>query len=116
MYPLSIRSVCVIAAVLVAGAASPALSQTAPPQTATPATTSGATSDAKARCKQLITYFDRYGASRGEHSDGARNMTRIAAGIDCDDGHAEEGLHAMENLLARKKFSVPPTTGLAHSP
>ena len=37
------------------------------------------TGDLKARCDQLISYFDRYGASRGENSDGARNHTRIGA-------------------------------------
>ena len=39
-------------------------------------------SDPKARCDQLTSYFDRYGVGRGEDSDGARNHTRIAAGID----------------------------------
>jgi hypothetical protein len=112
MYPLSIRSICVIAAVLMAGSASPASSQTAPAQTATPQVTP----DAKARCKQLIDYFDRFGSSRGEDHDGARNMTRMGAGIDCNNGHAEEGVHAMEDLLARKHYPVPPATGLAHSP
>ena len=60
--------------------------------------------DLKARCDQLTSYFDRYGAGRGENSDGARNHTRIAAGIDCSKGCYAEGVAAMEALLKRKGF------------
>jgi len=63
--------------------------------------------DLKARCDQLIAYFDRYGSGRGEHSDGARNMTRRSARIDCDRGQYEEGIKAMEDLLRRKKLAAP---------
>ena len=63
--------------------------------------------DLKARCDQLIAYFDRYGSGRGEHSDGARNMTRLSARIDCDRGQYEAGIKAMEDLLRRKKLAVP---------
>ncbi|ODT21294.1 MAG: hypothetical protein ABS35_17695 [Kaistia sp. SCN 65-12] len=63
--------------------------------------------DLKARCDQLIAYFDRYGSGRGEHSDGARNMTRLSARIDCDRGQYEQGIRAMEDLLRRKKLTVP---------
>ncbi|WP_020698335.1 hypothetical protein [Reyranella massiliensis] len=63
--------------------------------------------DLKTRCDQLIAYFDRYGSGRGEHSDGARNMTRLSARIDCDRGQYEEGIKAMEDLLRRKKLAVP---------
>ena len=73
--------------------------------------------DLKARCDQLISMYDRYGASRSENSDGARNHTRIGAGIDCANGHAAEGVAAMEDLLKRKKFDAPPpTSGVAQSP
>ena len=72
--------------------------------------------DLKARCEQLISMYDRYGASRSENSDGSRNHTRIAAGIDCQNGHAAEGVAAMEDLLRRKKFDVPPPpTGVAQA-
>jgi hypothetical protein len=50
--------------------------------------------------------YDRYGASRSENSDGARNHTRIGAGIDCANGHAAEGVAAMEELLKDKKFDA----------
>ena len=73
--------------------------------------------DLKARCDQLISMYDRYGASRSENSDGARNHTRIGAGIDCANGHAAEGVAAMEELLKDKKFEAPPPpTGVAQTP
>ena len=73
--------------------------------------------DLKKRCDQLISMYDRYGASRGENSDGARNHTRIGAGVDCANGHAAEGVAAMEDLLKRKKFDPPPpAAGVAQSP
>src|SRR3954447_20822179 len=79
--------------------------------------TSPSNADLKARCDQLISMYDRYGASRSENSDGARNHTRIGAGIDCTNGHAAEGVAAMEELLKGKKFDAPPpTTGIAQTP
>jgi hypothetical protein len=73
--------------------------------------------DLKARCDQLISYYDRYGASRSENSDGARNPTRMGAGIDCERGRYNEGIAAMEALLRNKNFDVPPApTGVAQTP
>ena len=73
--------------------------------------------DLKARCDQLISMYDRYGASRSENSDGARNHTRIGAGVDCANGHAAEGVAAMEELLKDKKLDAPPpSSGVAQSP
>jgi hypothetical protein len=63
--------------------------------------------DLKARCDQLIAYFDYYGVSRSENSDGRRNHTRIGAEIDCDRGNYEAGIKAMEGLLTAKNFTVP---------
>lgn len=88
-------SIRAIAAVLTAGVVLPALAQTT---TQTP----------EERCSQLINYFDRYGSGRSENSDGARNHTRIGAAIDCERGRYAEGIKAMEDLLRRKKFTVPP--------
>jgi hypothetical protein len=91
--------------VLVAGAAlsGPAFAQSQP--------------DLKARCSQLISYYDWYGASRSENSDGARNATRMGASIDCDHGRYAEGIAAMEALLRSKNFDVPPApTGIAQTP
>lgn len=60
------------------------------------------------RCDQLIEYFDYYGQSRGEGvTDGARNMTRIGARIDCDKGDYATGIAIMENLLREKRMGIP---------
>lgn len=107
MHTRSLHSILLLIAMLLAGMAASASSQTVSSQT---------NSESKARCKQLIEYFDRYGAARSEHSDGARNMTRIAASIDCGSGRSAEGVDVMEDLLAQKKFVVPPATGLAQAP
>jgi hypothetical protein len=71
--------------------------------------------DLKARCAQLVNFFDYYGVSRGEHSDGARNWTRIRAGMECDRGNYEGGIEDMEALMRRKAFIVPPAE-LASTP
>jgi hypothetical protein len=70
--------------------------------------TAAQASDLEARCDQLIAYYDRYGSSRGEQSDGARNMTRISATIDCERGQYQQGIATMDDLLQRKKFTIPP--------
>jgi len=78
---------------------------------------SSQTQTLKARCDQLISYYDRYGVGRSENSDGIRNHTRIGAAIDCQRGEYGKGISAMEALLKRKGFDVPPaTTGLAQTP
>ena len=65
-------------------------------------------SPSKARCDQLIKYFDYYGQSRGEGvTDGARNMTRIGARSDCDKGDYAAGIAVMENLLREKRMGIP---------
>ena len=76
------------------------------------------TPDLKARCDQLINYFDRYaGTGRSENSDGVRNHTRIGAAIDCQNGQYDKGISEMEALLKNKGFDVPAdTTGLAQAP
>ena len=62
----------------------------------------------EARCEQLLDYFDYYGQSRGEGvSDGARNMSRIGAGIDCDRGDYQEGIEILETLLRDKRMGIP---------
>src|ERR1044071_6198141 len=87
------RATFAFAMLLTAGMANPAAAQTP--------------SDPKARCEQLISYYDRYGVGRSENSDGARNHTRIGAGIDCQQGQYEKGIAAMEALLKRKGFAAP---------
>lgn len=88
-----------------AGVATPAAAQTAPQTTA----------QLKARCSQLIAYYDYYGVSRSNNSDGRRNHTRIGAEIDCTRGFYAEGISTMEKLLRRKKFTSP-DLGLPNEP
>jgi hypothetical protein len=89
-----IRWAGVIAVVLAANMASLALAQT--------------TVDPKARCAQLVAFYDRYGVGRSTNSDGRRNHTRIAADLDCQRGDYQKGIAVMEGLLRRKAFTVPP--------
>ena len=62
----------------------------------------------KARCSQLIAYFDRWGVTRSAHSDGRRNLTRLGAEVDCRNGRFAEGIATMEKLMRDKNFTVPP--------
>ena len=98
----------------VTGCATPVTTQTAAPptnqSTNQPSGEPGdqTTAQLKARCQQLIAYFDRFGAGRSNNSDGRRNHTRISAEIDCSKGLYAEGIAEMEALLRRKKFTPPP--------
>lgn len=64
-------------------------------------------SDPKARCAQLLAYWDRYGVRRSE-GGGGPGMARLGAGIDCDKGRYDSGIKAMEELLRRNGYTVPP--------
>jgi hypothetical protein len=96
MNPLLVRSASVLAAILMGNSIIPAFGQSQDP------------SSLKARCSQLMTFFDWYGASRSENTDGARNHTRLGAEMECKRGNYQEGVAMMEDLLRRKKFDVPP--------
>ena len=73
------------------------------------------TAQLRARCSQLIHYYDRYGVGRSLHSDGRRNMPRMDAEIDCSRGQFAQGIATMEKLLVAKKFTLPPA-GLPDEP
>lgn len=73
-----------------------------------PASPALAQSDLKARCNQLISYYGRYGTSRGEDTDGNRNVIRLGAEVDCWNGRYEKGIVAMEELMKGKNWTVPP--------
>ena len=88
-----------------AGLATPAVAQ----QTAL------TTEQLKARCSQLIAYYDRFGVGRSVHSDGRRNFDRINASLACSQGNYAEGVAIMEQLLRRKKFTSP-ALGLPDEP
>ncbi len=64
--------------------------------------------DLRARCSQLLSYYSRYGTSRGEDTDGNRNFIRIGAEIDCRNGRYEKGVATLESLMRGKNWTVPP--------
>ena len=105
MHPALHRSIFITVLALTAAAAANSASAQTP-----------ADLDLKARCAQLTSFYDRYGVSRSENSDGARSPTRVAAGLDCEKGQYEKGIAAMEALIRRKHFDVPPATALAQEP
>src|SRR5262245_40387538 len=72
------------------------------------------TGDLKARCDQLVAYYDWYGASRSENTDGSRNMADMDAKLDCEQGRYEQGIAAMEDLLKRKRLPIPAPGQSAH--
>ena len=81
MSPLLVRLTSVCAVVLVANSTMPAFGQSS--------------SDLKARCSQLMTFFDWYGSSRSENTDGARNHRRLGAEMECKKGNYQEGVAMM---------------------
>ena len=109
MRSVFVRSTIAAAVVATAGLMNSAIAQNS--------ATVPSTADLKARCDQLISLYDRYGAGRSENSDGARNHVRIGAGVDCQEGRYAQGVAEMESLLKQKQFEVPPpTTGIAQTP
>jgi len=75
---------------------------------AAPAVIASAQPDLKARCGQLVSYYGRYGSSRGEDTDGNRDFIRLGAEIDCQNGRYEKGIAALEALMKGKNWTVPP--------
>jgi hypothetical protein len=73
-----------------------------------PAATAAAEADLKARCNQLVSYYTRYGSSRGEDTDGNRNFIRIGAELDCRNGRYEKGIATLEALMKGKNWNIPP--------
>lgn len=62
-----------------------------------------ASPDLKARCARLLDFYEWYGASRKENSDGARHNDWIGASVDCSRDRLVEGISALERLLQRKR-------------
>jgi hypothetical protein len=75
-----------------------------------PAVPASAQPDLKARCGQLVSYYSRYGSSRGEDTDGNRDFIRAGAELDCQNGRYEKGIDALETLMKSKNWSVPSRT------
>ncbi len=61
----------------------------------------------KARCDQLLAYWDQRAASKGEGSTGS-DMARKSAGLDCDNRRYGDGIKRMEDLLRQNRYPVPP--------
>lgn len=61
----------------------------------------------KARCAQLLAYWDQRSASKGEGSTGS-DMTRKTAGLDCDNRRYPDGIKRMEDLLRQQRYPIPP--------
>jgi len=104
----------VVGVLLTVGTAIPASAQTTaalgePPAQTQPAKpmTPERVAWMKGRCAQLVAFFDYYGVSRGENSDGARNHTRIGATIECSRTNYRWGIGTMAVLLKHKAFDLP---------
>ena len=63
--------------------------------------------DQKARCAQLIAFWQLHGGSKSEGSGGA-DIPRKNAEVDCEAGRYERGIRTMEDLLRRNGYTVPP--------
>jgi hypothetical protein len=61
----------------------------------------------RARCSQLLAYWDQRSASKGEGASGS-DMARKAAGLDCDNRRYGDGIKRMEDLLRQNRYPVPP--------
>ena len=66
-----------------------------------------AETEPRARCAQLLAYWDQRSASKGEGASGA-DMARKAAGLDCDNRRYADGIKRMEDLLRQNRYPVPP--------
>ena len=61
----------------------------------------------RARCAQLLAYWDQRAAGKGEGAGGS-DMARKAAGLDCDNRRYADGIKRMEDLLRQNRHPVPP--------
>ena len=64
-------------------------------------------SDPKTRCAQLIAFWQRHGGSKSEGGGGG-DIARKNAEVDCGAGRYDSGIRAMEELLRRNGYTVPP--------
>lgn len=61
----------------------------------------------RARCAQLVEFWDRHSGGKGEGS-GGMDMPRKSAVADCAAGRTEAGIRTLEDLLRRSGYTVPP--------
>ncbi len=65
------------------------------------------TASSRARCAQLVEFWDRHSGGKGEGS-GGMDMPCKSAVADCSAGHTEAGIRTLEDLLRRNGHTVPP--------
>ena len=63
--------------------------------------------DPRTRCAQLVAFWQRHGGSKSEGGGGG-DIARKNAEVDCGAGRYESGIRAMEELLRRNGYTVPP--------
>jgi hypothetical protein len=70
---------------------------------------------ARCRCSpcpaQLVAFWQRHGGSKSEGGGGGGDIARKSAEVDCAAGRYESGIRAMEELLRRNGYTVPPAGG-----
>jgi hypothetical protein len=66
--------------------------------------------DPRTRCEQLVAFWQRHGGSKSEGGGGG-DIARKNAEVDCGAGRYESGIRAMEELLRRNGYTVPPAGG-----
>ena len=63
--------------------------------------------DPRTRCAELVAFWQRHGGSKSEGFGGG-DIARKNAEVDCGAGRYESGIRAMEDLLRRNGYTVPP--------
>jgi hypothetical protein len=66
--------------------------------------------DPRTRCAELVASWQRHGGSKSEGGGGG-DIARKNAEVDCAAGRYQSGIRAMEELLRRNGYAVPPAGG-----
>jgi len=66
--------------------------------------------DPRTRCEVLVAFWLRHGGSKSEGGSSG-DIARKNAEIDCGAGRYQSGIRAMEDLLRRNGYTVPPAGG-----
>ena len=61
-------------------------------------------------CAELVAFWQRHGGSKSEGGGGG-DIARKNAEVDCAAGRYQSGIRAMEELLRRNGYTVPPAGG-----
>jgi hypothetical protein len=65
--------------------------------------------DPRTRCAELVAFWQRHGGSKSEGGGGG-DIARKNAEVDCGAGRYDSGIRAMEELLRRNGYTVPPSS------